>query len=426
MRNGYLRRIAFSLLMALCIVSPAVAAGSAPIAAGAPAGLEYSETIVAGGPEHFMEVRHVVMKGTNFAIGEKLGEIARTSGFRPDPRGDALLNSVQREYLARTYPILHERMRGIAAAFGLDIHDDRYDFSNILLFPVGPPGCSAVFYPGTHTASGHGILSRNYDFTTGTIDGRRATGDEEAVMAHPFIFELYPDQGYASLAVCAFELLGGVLDGINEKGLAVAIFGDDDTAVRHGMHPSNGVGLYELMSMRYLLDTCADVAEAKKALLMSKHIYSFVPCHYLIADRSGASFIFEFSPYRHDTYIVDGNGPQCITNHLVSRYPTIEQFPDSTIIDSFDRYRVLHDAVAGEKRFTRDEITAINAAVANTGMKFDHPDRAPGRTLWHALYDTEELSLRVKFYLGDRIDAAAEGKKIAEYSDYIELALQPR
>ncbi len=180
------------------------------------------------------------------------------------------------------------------------------------------------------------------------------------------------------------------------------------------------------MSMRYLLDTCRSVAEAKEALLLAKHVYGFVPCHYLIADGSGESFIFEFSPYRHDTYIIDGEGPQCVTNHLVSQYPKIDEFPDSVMIDTFDRYRTLHDAVTGKKHFTLDEITAINAEVANTAMAFDHPDYAPGRTLWHALYDTANLSLRIKFYLGDRPDPEGGDGKIAEYSDYIELTLKQR
>lgn len=414
-----LRNLIALLALATFILAPA----AAPAAAS---DVQYRETVVAGGPERFMEVRHVFMKGTNFAIGEKLGEIAAAFGARPGPRGDALLNRIQREYMASNYPILHERMRGIASAFGLSVDDDRFDFSSIMLFPTGPPGCSAVFYPGMHTTSGHGILSRNYDFTTGTITGQRPAENQTPVMSHPFIFELYPERGYASMAVCAFDLVGGVLDGINEKGLVVAIFGDDDTVMRHGMHPSNGIGLHELMSMRYLLDTCGNAAEAKEALLLAKHVYGFVPCHYLIADRSGESFIFEFSPYRHDTYIINGDGPQCVTNHLVSQYPKIEEFPDSVMIDTFDRYRTLHDAVTEEKLFTLDEITAINAAVANTGVAFDHPDRAPGRTLWHALYDTSNLSLRVKFYLGDLPDPDGGGGKIAEYSDYVELTLQPR
>jgi predicted choloylglycine hydrolase len=386
----------------------------------------YREKVVAGGVDKFMEVRHVFIKGSNYEIGRRIGEIAAKCGKQPLSRGGALLNRIQREYVAHHYPILYERMRGIAAAFGLEIEDDRYDFSSIMMFPMRPPGCSGVFYPGSCTENGHGVLSRNYDFTTGTMQGQRPKGDQVPVMSRPYIFELYPEKGYSSIALCAFDMVGGVLDGINEKGLVVAIFGDDDTAMRHGLHPSNSVGLHELMSMRYLLDTCSNVAEAKEALLLSKHIYAFVPCHYLIADRSGESFVFEFSPYRQSTFIVDGEGPQCVTNHLVYKYSKIEEFPDSVMIDTFDRYRILHQAVTERKTFTIDEITAINAEVSNTGMAFDHPDYAPGRTLWHSLYDTSDLSLRVKFYLGDKPGSGEGEGKIAEYSDYINLKLRSR
>lgn len=384
------------------------------------------EKVVAGGADKFMEVKHVFIKGTNYEIGKKIGEIAAEFGTQPGSRGDTLLNRIQREYIAGSYPILYERMRGIAAAFGLEVEDDHYDFSSIMMFPMRHPGCSGVFYPGTCTENGHGVLSRNYDFTTGTMEGQRPEGDQMAVMSRPYIFELYPEEGYSSIALCAFDMVGGVLDGINEKGLVVAIFGDDDTAMRHGLHPSNSVGLHELMSMRYLLDTCANVAEAKKALLLAKHVYAFVPCHYLVADRSGKSFIFEFSPYRQSTFIIDGEGPQCVTNHLVYRYPKIEEFPDSVVIDTFDRYRILHQSITERKAFTLDEITAINSKVSNTAMAFDHPDRAPGRTLWHSLYDISELSLRVKFYMGDKPGSGKDEGKLVEYSDYVNLKLQSR
>ena len=88
-----------------------------------------------------------------------------------------------------------------------------------------------------------------------------------AVMSRPYIFEMYPDQGYASLSICAFDLLGGVLDGISSEGLAVAILADDETLLHHDREPFAGVGLHELMCMLYVLDTCKDIEEAKEALL---------------------------------------------------------------------------------------------------------------------------------------------------------------
>jgi hypothetical protein len=75
--------------------------------------------------------------------------------------------------MAKNYPILYERMKGMAAAYGLSFSDDSYDFSGVFQKQMTPPGCSVTFYPAEHTENGHNILSRNYDFITGDITGRK-------------------------------------------------------------------------------------------------------------------------------------------------------------------------------------------------------------------------------------------------------------
>ena len=118
-----------------------------------------------------------------------------------------------------------------------------------------------------------------------------------------------------------------MLDGINSEGLTVAIFGDDETASEFGLHPFQGIGLHELQSMRYLLDNCRNVEEAKETILYHKHFYSFVPCQYLVADGEGNSFVFEFSPLRNRTFIIEGEGPQFISNHPLSKYGSLDELP---------------------------------------------------------------------------------------------------
>ena len=311
--------------------------------------LEYSNTVVAGSPDHFMEVRHVVMRGSNFAIGKKIGEIARKAGTQIRPTGDLVLNRAKRRYMANNCPILYERMKGVAGAYGLNIEDNAYDFTTLFQSLGGPVGCSVVFYPGQYTKSGHNILSRNYDFTSGTIQGKHAKEGELPVMSRPYILEMHPDKGYASLAIHAFEYLGGVIDGINSEGLTVAILAEEESLRKVGREPANEVGLHELMSMRYLLDNCKNIEEAKEALLFLKHYYSFVPCHYIVADREGRSFIFEFSPNRNRSYILEGKGPQCITNHLVALHQNIEDIPKDTEDSSLMRYRTLHESTLAKK-----------------------------------------------------------------------------
>ena len=419
MRNSVTRMIVTTglLLCGLLVIALGTVTGSSDIVC--------EERVVAGGPDQFMMVRHVVLKGSNYAVGKKLGEIViKNEDSGPVPSEARRRNRLQHEYVARDYPILYERMQGLADAFGVSVDDDAYDLSNLPQLHLFRPGCSGVFYPGRFTENGHGIMSRNFDFTTGTITGKRPASNQMPAMARPYIFEIYPDQGYASISICAFELLGGVLDGINSEGLAVAIFADDETASELGLHPTNGIGFHELQSMRYLLDNCSNVEEAKDAMLYHKHYYSFVPCHYLIADADGNSFVFEFSPYRNGTAIVDGDGPQCITNHPVSEYEAIEDLPAESQISTYERYRTLSRATQVDKKFSLEEMISINSSVAVPPRASGSETYAPGRTLWHSIYDVDERSLRVKFYLGEKPDPAAEQDMILEYSPYLDFALE--
>jgi predicted choloylglycine hydrolase len=378
--------------------------------------LEYKETVIAGGPDKFVEVRHVVIKGSNFEIGKKIGEIAKKDGTPILPSDDHIMNRAKREYMARNYPVLLERMKGLAAAYGLDFSDNSYDFSGLFQPQMAPPGCSVTFYPANHTENGHNILSRNYDFITGDITGRRPQEGRLAMMARPILFEIYPDKGYSSLSLCAFEYLGGVLDGINSVGLVVSILAEEESGNKVGREPSNEVGMHELMGMRYLLDNCKNVEEAKEALLSLKHYYSFIPCHYIIGDKTGNSFIFEFSPTRNRSYVIDGDGPQCVTNHIVFHHQKVEEFPETDMNWSMRRYKMLDDAIKTKEKFTPEEIAANNARVAVPPNAPGNPQFAPGRTLWYAQYDLENLTLTVKFYLGEKPDPENEKRVILEYS----------
>jgi predicted choloylglycine hydrolase len=385
---------------------------------------EYAETIVAGGPDEFVEVRHVVLRGSNAVIGEKIAELAKRNGTRPRRSGDVILNRAKREYMAENYPVMYERMTGVASAYGLRIDDDSYDFSGLSQARFAGPGCSVIFLPKEHTKNKHSILSRNYDFTTGDIQGRRPRDGWLPVMARPILFELHPDRGYSSLSLCAFEYLGGVLDGINSQGLAVAIAAEEESVQKVGHEPSNEVGVHELMSMRYLLDACKNIEEAKQALLTLKHYYSFVPCHYIVADRSGDSFVFEFSPNRNRSHVIDGDGPQCITNHLVSHHGEVDGVPENDVGSSFFRYRSLIESAREKESFSIDEITAMSARVAVPPTSHGNEEYAPARTLWYARYDLDDRTLAVKFYLGEKVDPADDSKVVLEYSPVTEFRLE--
>jgi hypothetical protein len=325
-------------------------------------------------------------------------------------------------YMERNYTIHYERMKGSAAALGLDIQDDSYNFSG-LPQPMELPGvtnCSAVFYHAASTNTNHNILSRNEDFSTITLDVVNPKTGKKPAFVTPYVFEVYPDEGYPSLYICAVDYLGGVFEGINSQGLAASGFTEAEAI--GASKPTAGVGMHEALSMRYLLDMCKDVEQAKRALLSLKHFYIYMPCHYLIADKSGKSFIFEFSPTRERTFIVDGNGPQCITNHLVYKYNDANNVPDG-LKESFNRLEILRKAVKSGGKFSIEQIKEINSRVAVPPYISQNPQFPPARTLWHSIYDLDEKKLSVKFYLGEEPDPKDKSKAILRYSPYIDFQL---
>jgi hypothetical protein len=385
------------------------------------------DKVIVGGPKDFLEVRHLVLKGTNEQIGQALATIGKERyQLSAAASSDPLRSRVQRRYLEKNYPILHDRMRGVAALFGKRFEDYEWDFSALWYLTGFSAGCSVVYYPSAATADGRAVLSRNYDMTTGTILGARPKPGHLPVNARPYVLEMHPDRGYASLALCAFDLLSGVLDGINSEGLTVTVMGDEEQAEKAGIDrpDQDCIGLSELQVPRMLLDTCATVEEAKEALLMTKQFYQFEPVHYLIADRHGKAFVWEYAHSRNQEYIIENPGePLLSTNfslyrHLDGRGPPSVR----TAKGVCPRYCQLAEHIAAEKgKLTVDLIKENQRAVDATrpGTK----DAAPTRTLWHALYYPELKKVQVSFYLRDEPDPKEPQKARIVRSDYSEIAL---
>lgn len=417
--------------------------------------MEQVERTLIDGTQHQMHVRHLRLHGTNYEIGRAIGEIAQERHGRSAAahlRGDPRFVRVRRQYIQQAYPILWERMRGVAAAFSLQATDDRYDFSNLLYGvdrpqsatqPMPPLGCSVVYYPPTVTASGGAYLSRNFDFSIGSIadvfglpnPNREAL---EPMVRHPYVLEMHPsDGGYSSIAIQAYDLLSGTVDGMNEAGLAVSLMADEEAMAQiYEGHPgaAGAVGLHELQILRYLLDTCATADEAKDALLLTKQYYHLVPCHYIVGDRHGNSFVYENSTGRNVQHIVDGDGrPQIVTNFQLYRHAALEQMPGQEFslgMNAFWRYRTLDSLLAAHQgRFSEESMKASNACVSVQQMfkmmgaqNTDSPIAASilSRTLWHSLYNLEERTVAFDFYLGEG-SGGPERQEVR--SGYISFAL---
>jgi hypothetical protein len=319
-------------------------------------------------------------------------------------------------------------MHGVADAFGMRFDDDAVNFSVLSYLAGPPPGCSVVYYPPKMIDGAHGVLSRNYDFTTGTAGFTKPGPGQLPYTARPYVMELHPDEGYASIAIVSYDLLGSVLDGMNSQGLTVALLGDDEIASKHRLQPTTGlsVGFHELGVTRYLLDTCANVDEAKEALLCVKQYYTFLPCHYIVADAKGRSFIWE-SPYvRNNSHIIDGGGGlQVTTNFMHHLHPDPSNLPaEADPLGSFNRYRTVKDRIAaGRAPYSLDFVESANACIAlSLPAPADSP-RPPHRTLWHAMYFPEKREMMVDFYLGESPDSDGASKANIRRSGYTSFSL---
>ncbi len=416
--------------------------------------MDKSEEIVLN-KENILNVRHITLKGSNFEIGRSLAEIAiKNHGI--DLKN---LESISKEhtqelkdYFVKKYPIYHQRMQGIAAAFKTEFEDNRYDFSG-LPYNLDLPtqiGCSSIYIPPAFSEQQEGILSRNFDFPLKTLADllNIPLTDEQSriikpMMVEPYIIELYPmDNGYPSLCISSFDLLGGVLDGINSEGLAVCLNGDEIAMGHHFKEGINfgslGMGLNELQGMRLLLDTCATVKEAKSVLKENQHYFTFLPCHYLIADRFGKSIVFEYN-YQEKTpnFIEKVNKPQIMTNHPIFIFPSIKNFPEKSSFleagtSSFQRYEKIAEQLETiNPPYTLETIISLCNSVSISEVIKTIPQEyqlqilsQPGLslTLWHCIYNCNKRNLSVKF-LTD-IEIIRNQKLIEQYSDYFSFEIK--
>lgn len=366
-------------------------------------------TIAGGRAGDFLTIRHLRVEGSDREIGRVLAEASRAvhgAASQPRPVPDPTVQRARRRWFLERYPAMAERARGVADVFGLDADSDDVALDWLSTYDV-PAGCSVAFYPGDSTKDGHGKLSRNFDFPTATftqITGLSPIAGERPLASDPWVVEMYPDHGFASIVVGIMDVMGG-MDGINEAGLTVALLADNETP---DPEPTGSprVGLSEQQVVRYLLDTCATVEEAKEALLLAKHYYFFTPCHFLVADRSGAAFVWEHSARRNREVIVEADaraaGALVCTNHLLHRWPDPAELPQDrgpggTAALTYDRWRSLANATAGGALVDEQDIRQHFAAVSFTAPV------EQARTFWHALYDVTDASAEFSFFLHDRV-----------------------
>ena len=217
-------------------------------------------------------------------------------------------------------------------------------------------GCSALT---VKTPDGSVMMGRNFDFPSATA----------------MILHTIPNHGYESITTFNVEFYGfgkdykpegfsnqymaltglfAALDGINEKGLAIADLVAGDSVQTH--QRTSKPDLTTTTAIRYMLNNAANVDEALK-LLRSIDMHSDIGMahHYAMADASGRNVVVEY---------VD-NEMVVIESPVVANHYLCEAKLNTGLIEGDDRYDRLcerysqTDGVMSEKQLT-DAIAAVS------------------------------------------------------------------
>lgn len=240
------------------------------------------------------------------------------------------------------------------------------------------PACSCFFATG---ADGEHLLGRNYD----------------KYQTDAMILRTTPSDGYASIGIVdlanlnlclegcsytmddaeAFDLIRAtpyaIADGINDQGLGAALLVIDK---KHEVADTPKDDLLIYMSMRAVLDKCANVEEAV-SFLENYDMYS--PSsrnsyHIFLTDKGGNATVIEWVD--GETYRVDSDA---VANTVLSKDV---KYPDNL------------GARYGRLRTALDEGSVNSKQDAMELLKYVSQ---PGKTDWSAVYDLDNFSVNVCF-----------------------------
>ncbi len=381
----------------------------------------------------YVKVIHVVVRGgTNEEIGYGLGKVG-IEEFNSIllPFDDPEYGEEKEQYIKSYDKIFYERVQGVKRAYQLSEDNYSYDAS-FPLYVAGIPLCSAIYFPPVSTEDGHAIAGRNLDWYynpdhdiltdvtdlglfTNNTDINDEKSDEllaEKIGTLIHVVEIYPDEGYATLVLGTMDLLTGVVDGLNEKGLYVSSLQDGDTYT----DPFSDIAGFTSTRLNYMqvlgsiLEHCANVEEAKQWLAKSQITMPFMGMHFLICDDSGAATIAEYNNESHELIFTDYQDTAVpLTNYAVYLRPDFSQYPPENpndIHDDYLRSAKLHNYILDyEGAFTtNDAWKAMKMVEANADLSPEElleGENQTDRLLWTVVTDITERSMTVKFFQRD-------------------------
>jgi predicted choloylglycine hydrolase len=336
---------------------------------------------------------HPRIKGSYYEMGQSYGAILYRHGFRvtAQPKEKLDFAAKSEPEVRRVFPEILDEIRGFAEGCHASYEDMAAFMMTIGAFKPQPMCSSFAAFTGSDV-----LFARNYDFF--------------------YSFKKYTES-YLTAPQDAFISLGhsdvfiGREDGINENGLAIAITGVCDKAVKPGVS--------FVLAVRLALDKCANVKEAAKSLL---NMHASANTNFLLADKTCDMAVAEVSP---DKAIIrtPKNSENFIvcTNHFI--LPEMQQYEDlerrsRENWDTIQRYMAISDGIrrAGRKM----NIEAAQQIMADhTGYVCSHQNNIKLGTLWSITADLKNLDVfraegnpcRTKYKEDPRLKRAVQKQK---------------
>jgi len=333
---------------------------------------------------------HPRVKGTYYEMGYNYGTILHEHGFTvPEQPSEKLEFSRKSEKeVRRIFPEVLEEIKGFA-----DACQGSYEHLSALILGVGAfkvtLKCSVfAAFNGSDV-----VFGRNYDFY--------------------YSFKKYtegyltcPNDGYWSVGHS--DVFVGREDGVNEKGLAIAMTGID------GLGPSKP-GVSFCLALRRVLDKCASVQEGVDFLL-DTHFAS--ANNYLLADKEGDMAVVEATPDRVRVRRPEkSNNFIACTNHFVLPEMLELENVKARCWDSVPRYTAICNALKKKGKIgVKDDAQEILSN--HSGYVCSHQEKIKLGTLWSVVATLKQLQIlraeghpcRTKYKPDSRLNKALQRK----------------
>lgn len=241
--------------------------------------------------------------------------------------------------------------------------------------------CSAF---AGRTEEGKPIYGRNFDYKmdmtavlvrTAPKDGYRSIGMADAGWIGYGLGSL--DDGKTDVsATVGMPYL--IMDGLNEKGLAVSVLKLDGAPTRQNTGKKK---ITTTAALRLMLDKAADVEEAL-ALLRQYDMQSSMDnanFHFLLSDASGRNVVLEYTI--NTMTVLDAN---YVANHYLA--PKMKGLGHA-----YDRFAVL----AAAMKFKKNVLSPNEAMSLLELVSQPETEEATSMTQWSVVYNLEDLTARV-------------------------------